>query len=140
MRSDTAVGALAALAQTSRLAVFRRLVAAGREGLAAGAIAEALGVPPATLSFHLKELARAGLVRSRRQGRFVIYSAEFDRIGALIGYLTENCCGTAGAACLPPICAPAPTRAARRPPRTAGAGRAAVADGAGVRRRAVTSR
>ncbi|MCX7893150.1 MAG: helix-turn-helix domain-containing protein [Burkholderiales bacterium] len=123
MRSDTAIGALAALAQTSRLAVFRRLVAAGPEGLAAGAIAEALDVPPATLSFHLKELARARLVRSRRRGRFVIYSAEFDRIGALIGYLTENCCCATGAACLPPICGSMPTRAKRRPPRTAGRAR-----------------
>jgi DNA-binding transcriptional ArsR family regulator len=94
-----AIEALGALAQDSRLAVFRLLVRAGPEGLAAGRIADKLGIPPATLSFHLAHLARAGLVRSRQEGRFVIYSADFDGMGELLAYLTEDCCG--GKACLP---------------------------------------
>ena len=99
------VGALAALAQPSRLAIFRELVQAGRDGQAAGAIGAALGLPPATLSFHLAQLAHAGLVRSRPQGRFVIYSADFAAMNDLVGYLTENCCG--GAYCGPTAAQPA---------------------------------
>lgn len=94
-----AVEALAALAQRSRLAIFRLLVEAGPEGLAAGAIGEKLALPPATLSFHLAQLVRAGLVASRQEGRFVIYSAGFDAMSALVAYLTENCCG--GRSCAP---------------------------------------
>lgn len=99
MESSKAVDALAALAQSTRLSVYRLLVAAGPAGLAAGAIAEKLELPPATLSFHLAHLARAGLVHSRAAGRFIIYSADFQRMTALVGFLTENCCG--GNACAP---------------------------------------
>ena len=94
-----AVDALAALAQESRLKVYRLLVEAGPEGLPAGRISERLELPPATLSFHLAHLARTGLVQSRQEGRFVIYSADFQNMNQLVGYLTENCCG--GRACAP---------------------------------------
>ncbi len=87
-----AVKALAALAQAQRLRAFRALVVAGPEGLTPGAIALQLGVAPSALSFHLKELAHAGLVRSEPRGRNLIYRAEFDRMAALLGYLTEHCC------------------------------------------------
>jgi DNA-binding transcriptional ArsR family regulator len=83
---------LAALAQETRLALFRLLVEAGPAGLAAGAIAERLDVAAPTLSFHLKELTHAGLIRPAQQGRYVFYSADFDAMNALIAYLTENCC------------------------------------------------
>lgn len=120
METNQAINALSALAQESRLAVYRALVEAGPAGLAAGAIAEKLQLPPATLSFHLAHLSRAGLVRGRSQGRFVIYSASFDAMNALVAYLTENCCG--GASCAPAACPPetkgieheTPTRARRR--------------------------
>jgi ArsR family transcriptional regulator, arsenate/arsenite/antimonite-responsive transcriptional repressor len=94
-----AVDALAALAQETRLAIYRLLVEAGPEGMAAGRIGEELDLPPATLSFHLAHLARTGLARSRQDGRFVIYTADFQNMNALVGYLTENCCG--GRACAP---------------------------------------
>lgn len=94
-----AVDALGALAQRSRLEIHRLLVQAGPEGVPAGAIGERLDLPPATLSFHLAHLVRAGLARSRQEGRYVIYSADFDAMLALVGYLTENCCG--GRACGP---------------------------------------
>lgn len=100
-----AVDALAALAQRSRLAIYRRLVEAGPGGMPAGEIGEALELPPATLSFHLAQLARAGLVRGRQEGRYVIYSADFEGMNALVGFLTENCCS--GAACAPRRRAPA---------------------------------
>jgi DNA-binding transcriptional ArsR family regulator len=79
--------------------VYRLLVQAGPQGLAAGRIGEALDLPPATLSFHLSGLSRAGLAKSRQEGRFVIYSADFESMNALVGYLTENCCG--GQSCAP---------------------------------------
>lgn len=94
-----AIEALSALAQETRLQVHRLLVEAGPEGLPAGRIGEELDLPPATLSFHLAQLARAGLARSRQDGRFVIYSADFRNMNALVGYLTENCCG--GRSCAP---------------------------------------
>ncbi len=93
METKTVVTALAALAQDSRLAIFRALVQAGPAGLAAGKISELTAIPPSSLSFHLKELSHAGLVSSQQAGRFVIYSAEFDTMNALLGFLTENCCG-----------------------------------------------
>jgi ArsR family transcriptional regulator, arsenate/arsenite/antimonite-responsive transcriptional repressor len=99
MENKTAVAVLAALAQESRLAVFRLLVQAGQDGLSAGKIAETLGIPPSSLTFHLKELTHADLVSSRQESRFVIYSANFQTMNALLGYLTENCCG--GKPCLP---------------------------------------
>jgi DNA-binding transcriptional ArsR family regulator len=104
METMEAVGALSALAQGSRLSIFRLLVQAGAEGMAAGAIGEKLDLPPATLSFHLAGLTRAGLAKSRQDGRFIIYSADFERMNALVGYLTENCCG--GASCAPAACQP----------------------------------
>lgn len=99
MEIEQVIDALAGLAQRSRLAIFRLLVQAGPKGMPAGAIGEKLELPPATLSFHLAHLARAGLVRGRQEGRFVIYSADFDRMNALVGYLTDNCC--AGGSCAP---------------------------------------
>jgi DNA-binding transcriptional ArsR family regulator len=93
MENKDAVVALAALAQESRLATFRLLVQTGPSGLAASKIAEALGMPPSSLSFHLKELSNANLIVSRQEGRFVIYAAQFDAMNALLGFLTENCCG-----------------------------------------------
>jgi DNA-binding transcriptional ArsR family regulator len=99
METKEVVVALSALAQPSRLAAFRLLVGAGPAGMTAGAIGEVLGLPPATLSFHLAGLTRAGLAHSRQDGRFVIYSADFQNMSALVGFLTENCCG--GASCTP---------------------------------------
>ncbi len=93
MESTQAVAALAALAHPSRLAAFRLLVQAGPAGLAASRIAASLDIAASSLSFHLKELAHAGLVGSRQDGRFVIYAARFDMMDALLGFLTENCCG-----------------------------------------------
>jgi DNA-binding transcriptional ArsR family regulator len=92
------VQSLAALAQPVRLQVFRALVVRGRTGLTPGTMAQALGIPANTLSFHLKELARAGLVTQERSSRNIIYRAAFDRMNALLGYLTENCCQGAGCA------------------------------------------
>ena len=92
METKQALQSLSALAQESRLSIFRLLVQAGPAGMAAGAIGEALGLPPATLSFHLAGLTRAGLARSRQEGRFVIYSADYAAMNALVGFLTENCC------------------------------------------------
>lgn len=92
MKSDTAVGRLAALAQESRLAVFRLLVQKGAGGLAAGEIATRLRLSPATLSFHLKALSSAGLLKARQDGRFIYYAPDFRAMGALLEYLTENCC------------------------------------------------
>ena len=104
METKAVVTALAALAQDSRLAVFRSLVQAGPAGLAAGKISELTGIPPSSLSFHLKELSRAGMADSQQAGRFVIYTANFSTMNALIGFLTENCCG--GNPCTP-VCTPA---------------------------------
>src|SRR5437870_9509468 len=92
MEIKTAVLALGALAQETRLTIFRLLVEAGPEGLAAGCIGETLKVPGATLSFHLKELARAGLVSSRQEKQFIYYAVDFERMAELMTYLTQNCC------------------------------------------------
>ena len=99
MSSPLAIEALAALAQEHRLALFRLLVQAGAEGMAAGAIASELGVPNSSLSFHLAHLSRAGLIRQRRDGRSLIYTADYEAMNALVGFLMENCCG--GAECAP---------------------------------------
>lgn len=99
MESPAAVSALSALAQEHRLAVFRLLVQAGDEGLAAGAIAERLGIPASSLSFHLAQLSQAGLVGQERQGRSIRYRADYAAMNGLIAYLLENCC--AGGACAP---------------------------------------
>jgi DNA-binding transcriptional ArsR family regulator len=103
MENSVVVRALAALAQESRLAVFRLLVQAGPTGVAAGEIAAELKLPPATLSFHLKELSHANLVVARQEGRFIFYSANFEQMGELVGFLTENCCGRDGVSCAPQV-------------------------------------
>ena len=105
MDQVNAIAALGALAQETRLALFRLLVTSGPAGLAAGAIGEKLGVPPSSLSFHLQELVHAGLITQRRLSRNLIYSAEYGRMNELLLYLTENCCGR-GEACAP-ACNPA---------------------------------
>lgn len=97
---EAAVDALASLAQVHRLALFRLLVQAGPDGMAAGALADALGVPNSSLSFHLAHLNRAGLINPRREGRSIIYTANYDAMNRLIGFLTDNCCG--GADCSTP--------------------------------------
>ena len=110
MEKTDAVAALAALAQDNRLDVFRLLVQAGPGGMTAGAIAQALDLPPNTLTFHFDRLRLAGLATVRRDGRSKIYTAQFDTMNALLGFLTENCCG--GAPCAPaPTCKPARKRA-----------------------------
>ena len=101
MEIKTAVAALGALAQETRLGIFRLLVEAGPGGVAAGSIGETLKVPGATLSFHLKELTHAKLIKSRTEGRYVIYSASFTEMDKLIAYLTENCCAGDAAQCAP---------------------------------------
>lgn len=101
MKIELAVEALAALAQKSRLSIFRLLVQTGKEGVAAGTLAEKLGIPAATLSFHLKTLTHAKLIKSRTEGRFVIYSANFAEMNELIAYLTEHCCAGDAAQCAP---------------------------------------
>jgi len=111
MDVNEAVAGLGALAQASRLAVFRLLVQAGPAGLAAGEISRLAGIPPTTLSFHLSQLSRARLVSARRAGRLLIYAADYDEAGALVAFLLENCCQGA--------CPPRPP--ARRAGRTAGA-------------------
>jgi ArsR family transcriptional regulator, arsenate/arsenite/antimonite-responsive transcriptional repressor len=107
--SATAIAALGALAQEHRLALFRLLVQAGEGGIAAGAIAEALGIPNSSLSFHLAQLSRAGLIRQERRHRSLIYSADYPAMNALVGYLMENCC--AGAGCGDAVCTPAADQA-----------------------------
>lgn len=97
MDQNLVVRALSALAHESRLAIFRALVVAGPNGLAAGEISQRLGLTPSSLSFHLKDLSHAELVRARQDGRFIFYSANFDAMNGLVGFLTENCC--AGAVC-----------------------------------------
>ncbi len=104
MEKQDAVAALAALAQDTRLDVFRLLVQAGPDGLPAGQIAEHLQLPPATLSFHLNQLKHAGLVTFRRESRSLIYSAEYSAMNGLLAYLTENCCQGDVASCGVGIC------------------------------------
>ena len=107
----TALRLLAALAQESRLAIYRLLVQQGPDGLSAGTIADRLDVPAATLSFHLKELSHAQLILPRQDGRFIYYSANYDCMNGLIAFLTENCCGGGAVA---PACQPPERRPARR--------------------------
>jgi ArsR family transcriptional regulator len=99
MESKAVISALTALAQESRLAIFRLLVQTGPEGLPATQIAEQLGIPPSSLSFHLKELTHASMVIQKKAGRSLIYSANFETMNGLLGFLTENCCG--GNVCTP---------------------------------------
>lgn len=112
METKAVLAALSALAQEARLNAFRLLVQAGPEGLAASRIGEQLGIAPSSLSFHLKELTHAGLIEARQDGRFIIYSANFDTMNGVLTYLTDNCCG--GAACAATdinCCPPADTTA-----------------------------
>ena len=123
METKTAVAALAALAQETRLAVFRLLIEAGPGGVPAGAVAEAVQVPAATLSFHLKELSHAGLISARQEGRFIFYAANFEHMAALMSYLTRNCCQGMPDECLSVVetalgrcCGPSQTK--RKPARS----------------------
>ena len=101
MESKLATRALAALAQETRLGIFRLLVQAGPTGMAAGEIAAELAIAPATLSFHLKEMSHADLVIARQEGRFIFYSTNFRQMNALVAFLTENCCARDGVSCAP---------------------------------------
>lgn len=115
------VQALAALAQETRLGVYRLLVEAGPTGLAAGEIGAELKLAPATLSFHLKELSRADLISARQDGRYIYYSANFAQMGELVGFLTENCCERDGMSCSPTACRP--SSAIKAVPRPASGGK-----------------
>jgi len=114
MEPNIAVTALAALAQETRLGIFRLLVEAGPEGVNAGSIAEQMDIPAATLSFHVAQLVRAGLVMARQERRFIFYSANFPAMDDLIAYLTDNCC-QGGASCLPKTTAVSSSVKGRRP-------------------------
>jgi ArsR family transcriptional regulator, arsenate/arsenite/antimonite-responsive transcriptional repressor len=115
MDTKDAVTALAALAQPTRLSIFRLLVETGPQGLPAGRIGELLGIAPATLSFHLKELAHADLVDARTEGRFIFYAANFTVMNGLVQFLTDNCCG-GQPCCDVPVTSTAPAIAAPRKP------------------------
>jgi len=114
MDASQAVQALGALAHDTRLALFRMLVERGPDGLSAGVIAERLGVPPSSLTFHVQHLHRAGLITQRRLSRQLIYAADFAAMNGLVGFLTENCCGRGAAGCAP-VCRPQTDAAAARP-------------------------
>lgn len=122
METDRAVLALEALAQHSRIAIFRLLVEAGPRGLPAGEIAAGVGLPGATLSFHLSQLKHSGLITCLREGRSLIYSADFAAMNDLVGFLTDHCCGgdasQCAPACLPPATRPARSRAPATKTRT----------------------
>jgi len=118
MNQKEAIAALGALAQETRLDLFRLLVTCGPEGLPAGVIAERLGVLPSSLSFHLAHLVHAGLITQRRLRRQIIYSAEYGTMNELLAYLTENCCGQGVATCTP-VCNPAVSRETTKPDTTA---------------------
>jgi ArsR family transcriptional regulator, arsenate/arsenite/antimonite-responsive transcriptional repressor len=113
MESKQAIASLAALSQETRLAIHRLLVEAGPTGLSVGEIGASVKAAPATLSFHLKELANAGLVLARQEGRYIFYSANYERMNALIGFLTENCCARDGCA---PSCGPSKKATQRSKP------------------------
>jgi DNA-binding transcriptional ArsR family regulator len=104
VQGNDVVTALGALAQEHRLALFRLLVQAGGDGMAAGALSTALDLPASSTSFHLAQLSHAGLVTQRRHGRSIIYTADYAAMGALMAYLTQNCCG--GVPCLPEVACP----------------------------------
>ncbi len=118
METNQAVGALGALAHEYRLQIFRLLVEQGPDGLPAGAIGEAVGLAPSSLTFHLQNLHRAGLIIQRRESRSLIYSVDFAAMNALVGYLTENCCTGSAAAC-ETSCKPSATRKTTKPRRIA---------------------
>jgi ArsR family transcriptional regulator len=115
MKAPQIIEALGALAHEHRLAIFRLLVERGPDGLPAGHIAERVGLVPSSLTFHLQNLQRAGLITQRRESRQLIYAADFTAMDAVIGYLTENCCAGSDARCVAANCAPpAPAKAAKR--------------------------
>jgi len=117
MEKTDALVALAALAQENRLDVFRLLVEAGPDGMPAGAVAKALRLAPNTLTFHFDRLRHAGLVTVEREGRSMIYAARFETMNALLGFLTENCCGGVPERCSPaPACKPARAKRTTLPP------------------------
>jgi DNA-binding transcriptional ArsR family regulator len=99
MNNQSAVTLLSSIANEARLAIFRQLVQAGKNGLAAGAISEQLSIPNSTLSFHLKALSHAGLINAKQESRFIYYSANYDAMNDLLAYLTENCCAGEQACC-----------------------------------------
>ncbi len=111
MRAKEVIDALGALAHEHRLGVFRLLVERGPAGLPAGRIAERVGLVPSSLTFHLQNLQRGGLITQRREGRQLIYSADFDAMTALVGYLTDNCCAESAAECCPPVRQPKSAKA-----------------------------
>ena len=115
MKKQQAVAVLAALAQDNRLDVFRLLVEAGPEGMPAGHIAASLRLPPSALTFHLDRLRECGLIAVRRDGRSMIYAAQFETMNTLLGFLTENCCQGAAEACAPAVCKPAKSKRAKVP-------------------------
>ena len=107
MTADETIAALAALAHAHRLAAYRLLVEAGPEGLSAGLVAERLGIPPSSLTFHLQQLFRAELITQRRLSRQLIYAANFETMNTLLAYLTKNCCGLGEqGVCATPVCKP----------------------------------
>lgn len=110
MKKTQALAGLAALSQENRLDTFRLLVQAGPEGMPAGEVSSALGISPNTLTFHFDRLREAGLVTVRREGRSMIYAAQFDAMNALVGYLTENCCQGVTVNCSAPVCVPATSK------------------------------
>ena len=124
MEIKAAVTALAALAQETRLSIYRLLVEAGPEGVSAGRIGETLEVPGATLSFHLKELVRAGLISPRQERQFIYYAVDFECMAELMTYLTQNCCQGMPQACLTVVetalgrCCPPPSKPQRRKKRS----------------------
>lgn len=110
MKDADALAALAALSQENRLAIFRLLVQAGPDGLPAGHVAETLEIAPNALTFHFDRLRSAGLVTVRREGRSMIYAAQFETMNTLLGFLTENCCQGAPEKCAPAVCKPAKSK------------------------------
>jgi len=114
MKTPAVIGALGALAHEHRLAIYRLLIQRGPDGLAAGAIGQRVRLLPSSLTFHLQNLQRAGLITQRREGRQIIYSADFAVMNGLVSYLTENCCANSGSECCPPALAVRPPKRAAK--------------------------
>jgi ArsR family transcriptional regulator, arsenate/arsenite/antimonite-responsive transcriptional repressor len=118
VKTPLVIAALSALAHEHRLAIYRLLVERGPQGLSAGSIGEQIGLLPSSLTFHLQNLQRAGLITQQRLSRQLIYSADFEAMNGLVGYLTENCCGQSGSQCAT-ACKPAATKVRNKPRRVA---------------------